>query len=215
LVARAGDFGEFTDVWNGVDFNFNVRPRNGIILQGGTSTSRRSTNDCDVRRVVSSEPLPERGGAVPAYNPTQAFCDADGTFLTQFKALASYTVPRIDVQVSASMKNLPGPEILATFTATNALISPSLGRPLAGGASNVALQIVEPRSLYGDRINQVDLRFSKLLRFGSTRASVGIDLYNAFNSNAEVALNGAYDSWQAPIEILNARFAKFVLQLNF
>jgi hypothetical protein len=36
-----------------------------------------------------------------------------------------------------------------------------------------------------------------------------------FNSNAVLAVNDAFDSWQEPIEILNARFAKFVLQLNF
>jgi hypothetical protein len=143
------------------------------------------------------------------------FCDVEGTFLTQFKALASYTVPRVDVQVSASVKNQPGPEILANYTAPAAEVTPSLGRPLAGGASNVELPIVEPRSLYGDRMNQIDLRFSKILRFGGTRANVGVDVYNLFNANSVLAVNDAFDSWQAPIEILNARFAKFVLQLSF
>ena len=95
------------------------------------------------------------------------------------------------------------------------MIQPSLGRPLAGGASNVVVALVEPRSLYGDRMNQVDLRFGKILRFGRTRANVGLDVYNVLNSNAVLAVNPAFASWQQPTEILNARFAKVVLQLNY
>jgi hypothetical protein len=143
------------------------------------------------------------------------FCHAQGTFLTQLKFLGSYRIPRIDVQVSASLQNLPGPEVLATYTATNAVISPSLGRNLAGGLSNVPVALVAPRSLYGERMNQLDLRFGKILRFGGKRANVGVDLYNALNSNAVLAVNDAFASWQYPTEILNARFAKLVLQLDF
>jgi hypothetical protein len=35
------------------------------------------------------------------------------------------------------------------------------------------------------------------------------------NSNAVLAVNDAFASWQQPTEILNARFAKVVFQLNF
>ena len=40
-----------------------------------------------------------------------------------------------------------------------------------------------PGQLYGDRVNQVDMRFAKVLRFGRTRTLVGLDLYNLFNAN--------------------------------
>ena len=69
--------------------------------------------------------------------------------------------------------------------------------------------------MYGERMNQVDLRFGKILQFGRTRANVGLDIYNVLNSNAVLAVNPAFASWQQPTEILNARFAKVVLQLNF
>ena len=46
------------------------------------------------------------------------------------------------------------------------------------------MNVVEPGTLYGDRINQVDFRVSKILRFGGTRANVGVDLFNLFNTNA-------------------------------
>ena len=48
--------------------------------------------------------------------------------------MGSYTIPRVDLQVSGNFQSLAGPQILANYTATNALISPSLGRNLSGWA---------------------------------------------------------------------------------
>ena len=225
LVTTANKFGTQTEVWNGVDVTLNARPRAGVLLQGGSSTQRRSTNNCEVARLAGAAP-PQRGGGLGPYNPAGFddvegallgdFCDLPGTFLTQVKFLGAYTVPRIDVQVSASWQNLPGPEILATYQATNAIVSPSLGRNLAGGARNVEVNLIAPRSQYGDRFNQLDVRIGKILRFGGTRTTVGLDVYNLFNSSAALALNPTFgNNWQRPQEILNARFAKLVLQLNF
>jgi hypothetical protein len=215
LVSTADKYGKMTEVWNGVDFNFNVRPQGGVLLQGGTTTQRQSTDTCGVVGQVAAAPPPDRGGNPPPYNPSQLFCDVNGTFLTQLKFLASYTIPRIDVRVSASMQNLPGPQITASYAATNAIVSPSLGRPLAGGAANVEVPLVEPRSMYGDRWTQLDLRFGKLLQLGRYRANVGVDIYNALNSSGVLELSDAFDTWQRPTSILSARFAKLVFQLNF
>jgi len=79
----------------------------------------------------------------------------------------------------------------------------------------VVISLVEPRSMYGERMNQVDLRFGKILRFGQARANVGVDIYNALNSNAVIEQTNAFGSWQQPTSILTARFAKVVFQLNF
>jgi hypothetical protein len=215
LVSIADKFGKQIEHWNGVDVTFSARPQNGLLLQGGTTTQRRSTNTCGVVALVSPEPPPDRGGALPAYNPSRHFCDIKGTFLTQLKMLASYRIPRIDLQVSASLQNLPGPEILADYTALNAEVRQSLGRDLSGGARNVVIPLVEPRSMYGERLNQLDLRFGKILRFGRTRANLGLDVYNALNTNVVVDPNEAFENWQQPLAILNARFAKVVLQFNF
>jgi hypothetical protein len=120
------------------------------------------------------------------------------------------------VQVAASLQNLPGPEILATYAATNAIVSPSLGRNLSGGASNVEVYLIAPRSQYGDRINQLDLRIGKILQFGGARLTPSVDIYNVFNTAAALVLNPTFgSSWQAPQEILNARFAKIGVRLDF
>ena len=124
-------------------------------------------------------------------------------------------MPRIDVQLSASFQSQPGRQIWANYTATNAIIAPSLGRNLSGGESNIAVNIIEPGTMYGDRLNQLDLRFGKILRYGGTRTNVSLDVYNALNSNAVARFNQAYATWQRPQEILNHRFAKLVLQFSF
>jgi hypothetical protein len=77
------------------------------------------------------------------------------------------------------------------------------------------VNLVRPRSMYADRINQLDLRISKILRFGRNRTTAGIDIYNALNSSSVLSLNNAFASWQQPQSILPARFAKLVLQLDF
>src|SRR3990167_11120841 len=117
--------------------------------------------------------------------------------------------------MSASLQTLPGPEIGANLIVPNAVVSQSLGRSLSGSASSVTVSLIEPRTMYGERMNQLDLRFAKILRFGARRATVGFDIYNALNSNDVLGLSGSYDAWQRPEEILSARFAKVVLQLDF
>jgi hypothetical protein len=64
-------------------------------------------------------------------------------------------------------------------------------------------------------MNQLDLRFAKILRFGARRATIGVDLYNALNSNDVLSVNSAFDNWLQPQSILGARFAKLVFQLDF
>jgi hypothetical protein len=92
-------------------------------------------------------------------------------------------VPRVDVLVSGALQSLPGPRILAGYAAPNAVVAPSLGRNLAGGAQNVTLNLVAPGTLYGERATWLDLRFGKILRYGRTRTSLNVDLFNVLNAN--------------------------------
>ena len=75
-----------------------------------------------------------------------------------------------------------------------------------------------PGVLYGDRVNEVDLRLGKILRFGRTRANVGLDFYNLLNSAAILSYNQAYiagGAWLGPTSEMSARFAKLSLQFDF
>jgi hypothetical protein len=201
FLTSAGKYGKQTEVWNGVDVTVNARPGPGVFIQGGTSTQRQATNNCEVVAKLD--------------NPSPLFCDVAGKFLTSVKFLASYTVPGIDIQVTGNLQNLPGPEVTANYVAALAEVQPSLGRPLAGGARNITVSLVEPRSMYGERSTRLDLRVGKVLHFGRTRVTPSVDLYNALNASTVLRLSNTFASWQRPDAIPPARFAKIGVQLEF
>jgi len=63
------------------------------------------------------------------------------------------------------------------------------------------------------------MRFAKVLRFGRTRSTVGIDLYNITNSNAVLTYNQTFapttTTWLRPTSVLQPRFVKFSAQVDF
>jgi len=203
-VTHASDFGAQIEHWNGVDVSVNARPRRGVLLQGGFSTGRTSTDNC---AVLAQLPETSTFG--------RPYCHVDTAFLTQVKLLGTYTVPKVDVQLSATFQSLPGPQITANYVVSNALIQPSLGRPLSGGAANATVNIVAPGTMYGERLNQLDLRFVKILRYNRLRTGINLDLYNAFNGNAVRTVNTNYASWLTPTAILDARLFKISVQVDF
>jgi len=194
-----------------VDVSFNVRQKGGLVLQGGLSTGRVTTDDCAiVNTYLNSVAVTTSLGTVQS---TQ-MCHLQTPFLTQVKLLGTYLVPKIDVQAAATLQSLPGPQIAANFTAANAVVQPSLGRPLSGGA-NTTVNLVAPGTLYGERANEVDVRLSKLFKFWGTRTAINLDLYNLFNSSVVLSLNNSYAAWQVPTGILNARLFKISAQFDF
>jgi carboxypeptidase family protein len=193
-------YGDSTNYWQGVDVNVSARTAMGLVLQGGTSTGRRVLDACEL--IID--------------DPSRRNCAVEYPFLTDIRGLASYVVPRIDVQVATTWQSRPGPEILATWAVPNSVIQPSLGRPLSGGVANVNVNLLNPGQMYGDRINQLDLRFGKILRFGRTRTIVGVDIYNITNSSVTLTYNNTYGTtWLRPTAFMPARWVKITGQLDF
>ncbi len=202
LVAPSTDYGKRISYWHGVDLNISSRMLNSLMFQGGTSTGRAVTDTCDVNPKLDS--------------PSRRFCRVVAPFVTQFKGLVSYTVPKVNVQVSSTMQSLPGPSLAANLVVPGATVAQSLGRPLSGGASSVTVNLVAPQTLFGDRINQVDFRIAKLLRFGRSRAQIGVDIFNAMNSNvAQGYLQTFGPTWLRPTSVMDARFARVSGQIDF
>jgi hypothetical protein len=131
------------------------------------------------------------------------------------KLAGSYTVPKIELQVSAAFQSIPGPELVSFFTATNASVGPSLGRPLSGNAANVPVNLVAPGELYGERLNQLDVRFARAVRVGRAKATAQLDFYNVLNVDTVTGVNTAYASWLQPQAVVLGRFAKIGMQLDF
>lgn len=195
--------GKQIEHWNGMDVAVDARLTNGTVLQGGVSTGRTTTDNCEVR-------------ANSGNNPSPLYCRTQTDFRTQVKILGTYQVPRIDVQLAATFQSTPGPQILANRTFSNAEVAPSLGRNLSGGASNVSVNMVEPGTMYGERANQIDLRLGKIFRFGSAhRATVNLDIYNLANGNAVASQNNNYAVWQTPQRIMDGRMFKLSGQFDF
>jgi hypothetical protein len=95
------------------------------------------------------------------------------------------------------------------------------GRPLAPGLATQDVNLLLPGDVYGDRINVVDMRFAKVLRFSKLRTNVGMDLYNLFNSNTGTTYETVYDPatngarWMQPTAVLLPRFMRFNVQVDF
>jgi hypothetical protein len=199
-VTFASNFGGSGYYWHGVDTNISARMTNGLTVQGGTSTGRQVTDACSL--IVD--------------NPSRRNCSTKYPFLTDYRGLASYTIRKVDVQVSATLQSRSGPELLANSVIPSATVAQTLGRPLAGGAANVTINLLNAGQMYGDRVTQLDFRVAKILRFGKTRTNVGIDFYNVTNSSTTLTYNNLYGAtWLTPQTFMPARFVKITGQFSF
>jgi len=142
-------------------------------------------------------------------------CHVETPFLTQAKGIATYAIPRVGVNVAATVQSVAGPLIAANYIATSAVIAPSLGRPLAGGTANATLNLITPGTLYGERLNELDLRLTKVFKFGRGRVGVNFDAYNLFNGNYVTGVQSAYAAWLTPTAILAPRLFKISAQFDF
>ena len=85
--------------------------RTGCSCRAASARADRSLNDCEV-----VDDLPEMLHTFFG-DPTRAFffaarprefCEQNNGFRTSVQGLAAYTIPKIDVQVSGTLQNLPG-----------------------------------------------------------------------------------------------------------
>jgi hypothetical protein len=229
------DFGDETHYWHGVDVTFNARLHNGVFLQAGTSTGRGVNDTCDVLTARFGRPMSPTAGIVIASGIVngQASCNAPEPWLTQVRALGSYTVPKVDVLFSAIFRSQPNAQPAATAVATNggsrtanyqmtpAQFLAATGVPLRAGLAQQSVDLLTPGAVYGDRITVLDLRLAKVLRFGNKRLNIGLDLYNLFNANQATAYETVFDPatagarWLQPTAVLTARATRFNAQFEF
>ncbi len=218
LAQSASNFAELQENWQGVDVNVVARLRNGLTMQGGTSTGRRLEDACGMKAA-----LPEYGTGPSGANTsiagtqttTNPYCRIVEPYTTQIRGLATYTIPKVDVQMSGTWSSSAGDSLAANYTVSNAAASPSLGRNLSAG--NVTVNLIEPQTFFADRRNNFDLRVAKILRFGRTRTQVGLDVYNLTNTDVVTTYNQTFTStsWLTPTAIQPARYVKVSAQFDF
>ena len=198
LVVDAKNFGEQTDVYDGVDATINARFRTGAFVGGGLSTGREKTNTCFA--IDSPQAL--------------LFCDINPPFQAQLKVYGSYPLP-LDFGVSGNFQTLPGIPIGADYVATRAEVLSSLGRNLNQSTVTIP-NIIAPQTRFEGRINQLDLRLTKAFNVGRTKLEGMFDVYNVLNASPILLINTRYGpDWSKPLQILDARLFKLGVQVSF
>jgi len=223
------DFGpERTLYWQGVDLNLNARLRQGLILQFGTQTGRSIEDTCEMAQVLDSTAAPTLLTNASTIKDLRNCRDED-PFQTTIRGFASYTIPKVDVLVSGTVRSQPPLERVANWQVPNSEILRITGRlpPGATAGGNTTIDILDnDHRLYADnRRTQIDMRFAKILRFGSRRLDIGVDLSNLLNTNYTTTFENTYQytagntaqggTWGNPTAIYSPRFVRWNLTVDF
>ena len=236
----AGRNGDPKEVYNGVDIAMNARFGEGGVLMGGVAMGRTTFDYCwqnalpNVSQVTTPGFTAVTGSGSAMLPRTDGFCRIQSAWWdgvgSQIKLQAVYPLP-LDFVVSGSYKLLPGIPVPATWNVTNSIAAPALGRDLAAcrGATGAACTAVFPVSLLpvafvqGDlsavkldeRVNQVDLRLTKIFRVRGARIQGIAELYNVFNDRPAQGIISTYGAlWLRPPAILGGRLFKFGAQID-
>jgi hypothetical protein len=213
------NLGEQRENWQGVDVNITARLRNGITAQGGTSTGRRLSDACGLEAAVPEQGTGSRGAntSIAGGTLTNPYCRVAEPYRTQFRGLVSYTIPRYDVLVSGTWAINPGDDIAANYVVTSATARPTLGRNLSSG--NVTVNLIPPETFFAEYRKNIDLRVSKILRYGRSRTQVGVDIYNVLNADTVTSFSQGFNpnttAWLTPQGIVPARYVRFNVDVAF
>jgi hypothetical protein len=225
IVTSAASYGTLQSYYNGLELSASARIRGGLNLQAGSSTGSQVQDTCGVRAALpelSATSSPITGSL--SFSPTNPFCRNAPGMTTRVTALGTYIVPKVDMQIGATFTSTPGLPLQANYTYTNAQARTFIGRDLgAGAASNLTINLLSPGQMWSDRLNEVDFRVGKNLRFGRTRGQVALDVLNLFNANTAITFNQTFSptqltgsaAWLAPTSVMTARIAKITVQWEF
>ena len=186
---------------------------------GGVTTDRRATTTCDGSTNTNSVPNATSGTSARDNPNALRFCDSIPPFRTTLKASASYNLP-YDFQVSGSFSSIPGPAVNANYTITAAIAN----RPIIGSTSNattIVANLIDPQSVFLDYQNRLDMRVGRTFRFSRTRIQGFADVFNLLNAGTVLTVNQTYGSnpatnaWLTPLTIMDGRYVRFGIQMNF
>jgi hypothetical protein len=230
---------ERRSTWHGIDTNFVWRGPGGLRLNGGTSSGYSSLNTC-----YAQLDGPDTRGREGDY---RGGCDAVNPWNTRINGTVAFVIPWVDVLTSAVFQGFRGVARSAIVQdvhksqvtwepgSVSRLNDPCTGTVAVEGrgcfgvdraAATQDINVLMPNELFGERIMLFDLKLAKNIRFAKRRMTVGVDVFNVFNSDAITGYQNNYilpenlapgeeNTWGTPTSLVSPRFAQFSLQFNF
>jgi hypothetical protein len=214
----APNYGKQYSIYNGLEMSVQARLRGGLQLQAGSSTGQTVTDNCEIR------------AKVPEIDLLDPNCHNAPGITTRATGAATYTIPRIDVLLGATFQSSPGSTLSADWQITAAgapaqwaAIQQQLGRPLSGNATSITVDLLRPGEMRGERVNQIDFRIGKRLRYGRMRSTLSVDMYNMLNPDTVLGNSSGFipgvttglSAWNRPTSVMTPRTVKITLQHDF
>ena len=183
-----------TQKYDGLEFLVAGRFPGGGLANGSMTFGKTTLDACTV-----DDPNQKR------------FCRTTVPFIPEaiYKAMVAYRIP-FGIQASGVFQSVPGPMIAASYTVNSAIA----GVPLTNGS--ILVNLVEPGSRYGDRSNELNVRFAK--RFSASRTAIepSLEVFNIANSSPVRTVNTTYGpNWLRPTSTPLGRMLKLALKVDF
>jgi hypothetical protein len=189
-------------LYNGLEWTAQGRFGKGGFFGGSINYERTQDNTCSVENRNST-----------------IWCDAPRAWQTQFKANASYPIPKVDIISSILLQGYPGPSIGSTYTATYANVLAQTGVAITG-RQNITFSLMPPDVYFIPYQTKVDLRFMKRFTFGTTRIAPSVDIFNLLNANTVTGIvntccSTAVNGYQTPTSVMQARQVRIGAQVDW
>jgi hypothetical protein len=163
-------------------------------LNGGTSTGRTISSICDVQDPNSLR-----------------FCDQttyDVPFRTLARVSGTFALP-YGIRASAVVQSIPGAARAITYVVTRAQV-PTLVQ------ASVTTPLVPTNTVYLDRVNQLDLNFSKTVRANRLTLRPEVGIFNALNASPVTAqINSFGPTLDRVTAILPGRLVRLGLTITY
>ena len=180
-VQKASNFGDVSDVYTGYDFNANARLPRGGIASGGVSIGHEVTDICEVVGQASvtyaavAGVLASSAGHAAAIRMRFRRDHAEHAVLPRRAAVPARRqgAGQLSAAVVGPQRQRHDPEPSGTADSRRPTRSPApRSRTWADARRRAATRraLIQPRSLYGDRFTQVDVRFGKNFRLQRSRS---------------------------------------------
>jgi hypothetical protein len=126
LIADSSKYGRWYQYFNGLDATLNLRA-GGFTFTGGRARDRPWPTTARCGRICRSSRRPQQARARLArarqfhVSPVSPYCHVAFGIQTQFRGLASYELPGIGAQLSATLQSKPGAMLAANYSYPNGL----------------------------------------------------------------------------------------------